>query len=112
MYLLPWSVIQVVWRDYLYDDHVMLSHVSADGDQGFPGEVAVNVTIRLTDDNEIELNFTAKVKGKATPINLTTHPYFNLAGHVCFQSQMSLYDFFIFAIRNKIQLKRSASSID
>jgi len=73
----------------------MLSHVSADGDQGFPGEVAVNVTIRLTDDNEIELNFTAKVKGKATPINLTTHPYFNLAGHVCFQSQMSLYDFYI-----------------
>ena len=52
------------------------------GDEEFPGEVHCDVAFRLTDDNELQLNFTARVYKKATPINLTTHPYFNLAGQV------------------------------
>ncbi len=64
-------------------DFLMLSHVSPDGDEGYPGEVTVNVTMQVTEDNELIINYTATVKGKATPINLTSHPYFNLAGQVC-----------------------------
>ena len=56
-------------------------HTSKDGDQGYPGEVKVTVRMRLTEDNELQIKFKANTT-KATPINLTTHPYFNLKGHV------------------------------
>ena len=51
---------------------------SPDGDQGFPGTVTVDVTYTLNDDG-LELDYRA-VTDKATPINLTNHIYFNLAG--------------------------------
>lgn len=50
---------------------------------GYPGKVTATVTYQLTEDNSIIINFTANTQGKATPINLTNHAYFNLAGHVC-----------------------------
>ncbi|KAL5008053.1 hypothetical protein ScPMuIL_013634 [Solemya velum] len=54
-------------------------YVSPDGEEGFPGELTVTVTFQLTDDNELVLNFDATTT-KDTPINLTNHSYFNLAG--------------------------------
>ena len=56
-----------------------MSHVSKDGDQGFPGEVTTSVTFELTDDHGVKIEYSA-TSNKATPINLTTHPYFNLNG--------------------------------
>jgi len=53
--------------------------VSADGDQGFPGELTVKVKYLLTDDNTVEISYHGKTS-KATPINLTNHAYFNLLG--------------------------------
>ncbi len=79
---------QVVWTAETGSDCVMLSHVSPDGDEGYPGEVHINVTYQLTDDNELMINYTATTRGKATPINLTSHPYFNLAGQVSQQPDL------------------------
>jgi aldose 1-epimerase len=60
------------------DRFLALRLVSPDGDQGFPGAVTVDVTYTLTDDG-LRLDYTA-VSDAPTPINLTNHLYFNLAG--------------------------------
>jgi aldose 1-epimerase len=52
--------------------------VSADGDQGFPGEVSVTAAYRLK-ACELMLDLVARTT-KATPVSLSTHPYFNLEG--------------------------------
>lgn len=56
-----------------------LKYLSADGNQGYPGNLQVTVIYELTNDNEILVKYHA-VTDKATPINLTQHAYFNLAG--------------------------------
>lgn len=58
---------------------VRLTLVSADGDQGFPGELAVSLTFRLTDDNRLCLDFQA-LTTRPTVLNPTHHSYFNLSG--------------------------------
>lgn len=58
---------------------LILSYVSPDGDQGYPGSVEVTAIYELRNDNELRIAFHA-VADKATPINLTNHAYFNLAG--------------------------------
>lgn len=57
----------------------MLSHHSPDGDEGFPGNVLVNLTFELTNDNQFIVDYEA-VTTKPTYINMTNHSYFNLAG--------------------------------
>jgi len=56
-----------------------LQLLSEDGDQGFPGNLQVRVTYQLTHDNELSVSYLATTD-KATPVNLTQHTYFNLAG--------------------------------
>ncbi|MFP4302013.1 MAG: aldose epimerase family protein [Spirochaetaceae bacterium] len=58
---------------------VELSLVSPDGDEGYPGELSVTVTISLSEDNRLEFRYRAE-SDKATPVNLTNHTYWNLAG--------------------------------
>ena len=57
---------------------LVLRHVSADGDQGFPGEVSVEATYQLKGDS-LWLVFQAQTS-KPTVISLSAHPYFNLSG--------------------------------
>jgi aldose 1-epimerase len=60
------------------DGALTLTHVSPDGDQGFPGELSAEATYRLRGET-LTLSLTARTT-KPTIVNLSAHPYFNLAG--------------------------------
>ena len=58
---------------------VTLRLESPDGEDGFPGNVTMDVTYTLTDDNCLRIEYRGTSDGK-TPINMTNHSYFNLSG--------------------------------
>jgi aldose 1-epimerase len=55
------------------------SYVSPDGEEGYPGELAVTVIYALSEQNELSFEYQAETT-KPTPINLTNHTYWNLRG--------------------------------
>lgn len=61
------------------DTKLVLSYVSPDGEEGFPGNLEVQVTYSLTEEGGLQISYRA-VSDKDTVINLTNHSYFNLHG--------------------------------
>lgn len=57
----------------------VLEYTSGSGEEGYPGRLRARVTYSLTGDNELIVAYHATTDG-ATPVNLTQHSYFNLAG--------------------------------
>jgi len=74
---------KVVWNAEPFQNldgvGIILTYTSKDGEEGFPGNLKAKVTYTLTDNNEWIIDYDASTD-KATPINLTQHTYFNLAG--------------------------------
>ena len=67
-------------RSELGRDLIALTLFSPDGDQGYPGNLQLTAEIALTDENEVVLRYRARSDAD-TPVNITNHSYFNLAGH-------------------------------
>lgn len=71
---------KVLWNSQIEENKVIMSHLSEDGSEGYPGNLMVSITFELTENNQFAIEFTA-ICDKATPINITNHLCFNLAGH-------------------------------
>lgn len=59
---------------------ITFSHLSREDEQGFPGNLQVEVTYTLTDENAVEIAYQG-TSDKTTVMNCTNHSYFNLGGH-------------------------------
>jgi aldose 1-epimerase len=74
---------KVLWKAEPLDPKegvgVVLRYTSADGEEGYPGTLSARVTYTLTDKDELAFDYFATTD-KPTPVNLTQHSYFNLAG--------------------------------
>ncbi len=56
-----------------------LTYLSKDGEEGFPGNLTCKVTFSLTDDDAIDIRYSAETD-RTTVVNMTNHSYFNLDG--------------------------------
>ncbi len=74
---------KVVWRARTFGDAertgVVLEHASADGEEGYPGNLDVQIRYAVSVSNVFSVDYRA-TSDRATPVNLTQHSYFNLAG--------------------------------
>ena len=69
------------WQYQVYDANLIdnTTRLSPDGDENFPGNVTAKVTFKLSDDNALDIKYSATTD-KKTIINMTNHSYFNLSG--------------------------------
>lgn len=70
-----------IWdAEVVGESKLKLSLLSPDGDQNFPGNMKIIVIYELNDDNELSIKYFATCD-KTSPINLTSHTYFNFTGN-------------------------------
>ena len=72
-----------LWRPEPFEEDaivgVVFNYVSPDGEEGYPGTLEVQATYSLSEDDTVSIRFTATTTA-TTPVNLTNHAYWNLAG--------------------------------
>jgi aldose 1-epimerase len=75
---------KVVWDAAIVNDTtptLLLTYLSKDGEEAYPGNLKVNVRYSLSDEDELEIEYNAETD-KPTYVNLTQHNYYNLSGNV------------------------------
>jgi aldose 1-epimerase len=73
------ALAKVRWEVVAHDDdHVVLQHLSSDGEEGYPGNVEVTASYRVT-GQDLTVSYRATTDAP-TPVDLTNHAYFNLRG--------------------------------
>lgn len=79
----PAGLHKKIWQARMFEQDdacgVVLSITSPDGENGFPGTLVITATYTLSKNNSLRLDFEATTD-KTTPVSLTNHSYFNLAG--------------------------------
>lgn len=73
---------KVVWAAEVLVNRsaVRMSYCSKHGEENYPGNIQLTLTYTLTDANELKIDYAAETDA-ATPLNVTNHSYFNLAGN-------------------------------
>ncbi|XP_012284584.1 aldose 1-epimerase [Orussus abietinus] len=69
-----------VWNSYVDGCNVVMTYLSQDGEEGYPGAMLVTIIFQLTADNRLNINMRATTS-KTTIVNMTHGTFFNLAGH-------------------------------
>ena len=69
-----------IWNAKVHNDQLILTYISQDGEESYPGTLTVNVTYTLSEDNTISIDYHA-TSDTDTICNLTNHAYFNLSGY-------------------------------
>jgi aldose 1-epimerase len=72
-----WNAVSISFEE---NPSIILEYISEDGEENFPGELTIQLTYTLTEENELKVSFLAK-SNEDTIVNLTQHSYFNLDGH-------------------------------
>lgn len=76
----PGGFHTVVWDAKQLDDHhLVLHYISEAGEEGYPGQLDVQVIFTLSQDNALKIDYTATTD-KTTIVNLTNHAFYNLGG--------------------------------
>jgi len=76
----PKGFFDVVWdANQIDDSKIVFTYLSKEGEEGFPGNLSVEMIYELTDDNAFKISYKATTD-KTTICNLTHHSYFNLSG--------------------------------
>ena len=101
-----------VWDCEVHDDKVIFSLFSADGEEGYPGNMTVTVTYLFDDDCKLYIHYKA-VSDRDTVCNLTNHSYFNLNGHesgnICGHTLQIYSDTYLPLTNNLIPIGKSES---
>ncbi|XP_045784406.1 galactose mutarotase-like isoform X1 [Maniola jurtina] len=83
---------KVNWRSYVNGNKVVMSHISERFHEGYPGTVMAQITFEVTCNNTLKIEMRCTTS-EPTIVNLSSSPYFNLAGHHAGPEQM--YDHII-----------------
>ncbi len=76
----PGGFHNVIWDvKAATDSSIVLTYLSKDGEMGYPGNLNVEVQYLLSSKNEVVMSYKATTD-KSTPVNLTNHAFWNLAG--------------------------------
>lgn len=76
----PEGFHNVVWDvKSVNESSIVLTYLSKNGEMGYPGNLSVEVTYQLTNENEVKIDYKATTDA-STPVNLTNHAFFNLNG--------------------------------
>jgi len=71
---------KVIWTANVTGPNtIQFSYLARNGEEGYPGNLSIRVTYTLTDKSELRIDYSATTD-TATPVNLTSHSYFNLSG--------------------------------